>query len=43
VQAADDAAAAEWVPIEKLRGMEDRFHDDHFHMLDFFFSLTDRI
>jgi len=43
VQAADDAAAAEWVPVEKLRGMEDRFHDDHFHMLDFFFSLTDRI
>jgi bifunctional NMN adenylyltransferase/nudix hydrolase len=43
VQAADDAAAVEWVPIEKLAAMEERFHDDHFHMLDFFFSLTDRI
>lgn len=42
VQAADDAAAAEWIPIEKLAAMEDRFHDDHFHMLDFFFSLTVR-
>jgi bifunctional NMN adenylyltransferase/nudix hydrolase len=40
VQAADDAASAEWVPIEKLASMEERFHDDHFHMLDFFFSLT---
>jgi bifunctional NMN adenylyltransferase/nudix hydrolase len=40
VQAADDAASADWVPIDKLGGMEERFHDDHFHMLDFFFSLT---
>jgi bifunctional NMN adenylyltransferase/nudix hydrolase len=40
VQAADDAAAVEWVPIEKLASIEDRFHDDHFHMLDFFLSLT---
>ena len=42
VQAADDAAAAEWIPVEKLASMEDRFHDDHFHMLDFFFYLTAR-
>lgn len=42
VQAADDAAAAEWIPIENLTSMEDQFHDDHFHMLDFFFSLTER-
>jgi bifunctional NMN adenylyltransferase/nudix hydrolase len=42
VQAADDAAAAEWISIENLAAMEDRFHDDHFHMLDFFFSLTAR-
>lgn len=40
VQAADDAASAEWVPIKELVSLEDRFHDDHFHMLDFFFSLT---
>ncbi|MCZ8256902.1 MAG: NUDIX domain-containing protein, partial [Polaromonas sp.] len=43
VQAADDAAAAEWVPVDQLAAMEDRFHDDHFHMLDFFFALTQRI
>lgn len=43
VQAADDAAVAEWIPIEQLAAMEDRFHDDHFHMLDFFFALTERI
>lgn len=43
VQAADDAASAQWVAIEDLAAMEDRFHDDHFHMLDFFFALTRRI
>jgi bifunctional NMN adenylyltransferase/nudix hydrolase len=42
VQPADDAAAAQWVPIERLAGMEGQFHDDHFHILDFFFSLTTR-
>lgn len=42
VQAADDAASAEWVPIDQLASLEDQFHDDHFHMLDFFFSLTPR-
>ncbi|XAH22184.1 bifunctional nicotinamide-nucleotide adenylyltransferase/Nudix hydroxylase [Xylophilus sp. GW821-FHT01B05] len=40
VQAADDAASAEWVPIAQLAGMEDQFHDDHFHILDHFFALT---
>jgi bifunctional NMN adenylyltransferase/nudix hydrolase len=43
VQAADDAASVRWVPIEELASLEDRFHDDHFHMLDFFFSLTPRL
>jgi bifunctional NMN adenylyltransferase/nudix hydrolase len=42
VQPADDAAAAEWVSVEKLTSMEDQFHDDHFHILDFFLSLTAR-
>jgi bifunctional NMN adenylyltransferase/nudix hydrolase len=42
VKAADDAAAAEWVPIEKLAAMEDQFHDDHFHILDYFLPLTPR-
>lgn len=40
VQAGDDAAAALWVPIERLGQMEDRFLDDHFHMLDHFLGLT---
>jgi len=38
--AGDDAADARWVPIDQLAGMEDQFHDDHFHILDFFFGLT---
>jgi bifunctional NMN adenylyltransferase/nudix hydrolase len=40
VQADDDAQAVEWVPIERLAAMEDRFFDDHFHMLDHFLGLT---
>ncbi len=40
IQAADDASDARWVPIADLAGLEDRFHDDHFHMLDFFFGIT---
>jgi bifunctional NMN adenylyltransferase/nudix hydrolase len=40
VQAGDDAAAAEWVPVSELAAMEDRFLDDHFHMLDHFLGLT---
>jgi len=40
VHAGDDAAEALWVPIDQLVGMEDRFLDDHFHMLDHFLGLT---
>ena len=40
VQADDDAAAVEWMPIERLAAMEDQFFDDHFHMLDHFLGLT---
>lgn len=40
VHAGDDAARAEWLPISALAAMEDRFHDDHFHMLDHFVGLT---
>jgi bifunctional NMN adenylyltransferase/nudix hydrolase len=40
VRADDDAAAVEWVPVERLVEMEDRFLDDHFHMLDHFLGLT---
>jgi bifunctional NMN adenylyltransferase/nudix hydrolase len=38
--AGDDAAAVEWVAIDKLATIEDRFLDDHFHMLDHFLGLT---
>ncbi len=40
VRADDDAMSVEWVPIAALPAMEDRFHDDHFHMLDHFLTLT---
>ena len=40
VKAGDDAAQAKWVPIADLAAMEDRFMDDHFHMLDHFLGLT---
>jgi bifunctional NMN adenylyltransferase/nudix hydrolase len=40
VQADDDAQAVAWVPVEDIAAMEDRFHDDHFHMLDHFLGLT---
>ena len=40
VQGSDDARSAQWVPIADLAAMEDRFHDDHFHILDSFLGLT---
>ena len=40
VVADDDAAAVEWVPVDRLIAIEDRFLDDHFHMLDHFLGLT---
>ena len=40
VRADDDAQSVEWMPIERLPALEDRFHDDHFHMLDHFLGLT---
>jgi bifunctional NMN adenylyltransferase/nudix hydrolase len=40
LRAGDDAASAQWLPIEQLPAMEDQFHDDHFHMLDHFLGLT---
>lgn len=40
VRADDDAASVEWVRVQDLGAMEDRFFDDHFHMLDHFLGLT---
>ena len=42
VSAGDDARAALWAPINQLPSMEERFHDDHFHILDQFLGLTKR-
>ena len=39
VRADDDAQSVEWVPLAALRAIEDRFHDDHFLMLDHFLGL----
>ncbi len=40
VRAGDDAASAQWVPIDQLLSLEDQFMDDHFHILDHFLGLT---
>ena len=40
VQADDDALQAQWVPVAQLTALEDRFFEDHFHMLDHFLGLT---
>ena len=34
VQAGDDAAHAQWVPLAQWRDMEDAFFEDHFHIVD---------
>lgn len=39
VRGADDAAAADWIPIAQLTSMENHFLDDHFHILDHFLGL----
>lgn len=38
--AGDDAADAFWVPIDQLAGLEERFHDDHFLILDHFLHVA---
>lgn len=40
VRADDDAQSVAWVPIAEIAALEDRFHDDHFHMLDHFLGVT---
>jgi bifunctional NMN adenylyltransferase/nudix hydrolase len=40
VEAADDAALVEWVPIAQLASMEEQFYEDHFHILDAFLHLS---
>ena len=38
-----DAGSARWVAQSELPGMEDRFFEDHFHILDVFLGLVPRI
>ncbi|GAB3356033.1 bifunctional nicotinamide-nucleotide adenylyltransferase/Nudix hydroxylase [Giesbergeria sinuosa] len=40
VQAGDDAAQVQWVPMNQLAALEAEFFEDHFHMLDHFLGLT---
>ncbi len=40
VQAADDAAHAQWVPLEALPGMEEQFFEDHYAILDHFLGIA---
>jgi bifunctional NMN adenylyltransferase/nudix hydrolase len=42
IRAADDAAAAKWVPIVRLAEMEATVHDDHYLILDWFLGLIDK-
>jgi len=41
ITAADDAAAAQWVPIAQLAALENQMMDDHFIILDRFLGLLD--
>jgi bifunctional NMN adenylyltransferase/nudix hydrolase len=41
VAAADDAAAAEWVPVASLRKVEEELFEDHFHILNHFLGVCD--
>lgn len=36
IEAGDDAAQAQWIPLADLPAMEAEFMDDHFHILDSF-------
>lgn len=40
IEAADDASHAVWVPISSLASMEEKFFDDHFHILNHFLQIT---
>ncbi|MEH3085320.1 MAG: NUDIX domain-containing protein [Xylophilus ampelinus] len=40
VRAGDDAAAAEWMPVERLAALEPECFEDHFHMLDHFLRIV---
>jgi bifunctional NMN adenylyltransferase/nudix hydrolase len=41
VTAGDDAGATMWTEIHRLESLEDRFHDDHFFILDRFLGIVD--
>lgn len=39
IRAADDASAAQWIPLAKVFDLETQMHDDHFIILDHFLKL----
>lgn len=41
VEGSDDAAQACWVPVDKVKEMEEMFFEDHFHILNAFLALTE--
>lgn len=43
VQADDDAAEVQWVPVDRIGALEEAFFEDHFHMLDHFLDITPRV
>ena len=40
VEGSDDASNAVWLPIVDLAAMEEKFFDDHFHILNHFLQIT---
>jgi bifunctional NMN adenylyltransferase/nudix hydrolase len=40
VTGSDDAMDAAWIPVGELAAMEERFHEDHFHILDAVLGLS---
>lgn len=41
IEAADDAAQAQWISVAQLASMEEEFFEDHFHILDTFLHLRE--
>jgi len=42
IQGADDAAVANWIPLQEIPTLESQFFEDHFNILDYFFNLRTR-
>jgi bifunctional NMN adenylyltransferase/nudix hydrolase len=40
VQGADDAQAAQWLPVARVAGMTDELFDDHYQIIDYFLKVS---